>query len=136
MTYQINSNHQNLPVVAIEVNPKNMNNWNERLTNSDQYEYTNCQFSFSLAIVYAVFTVANWIAPSAVAMIGPRATMIIGALAYVGFIAQLLILNEWLLYLMSALLGIGAALIWTAQVLEFNLKTLLEKESGQFSPKN
>lgn len=33
-----------------------------------------------------------------------------------GFIAQLLILNVYLLYTMSAVLGIGAALIWTAQV--------------------
>ena len=73
-------------------------------------------FLFSLAIIYMVFTFANWFAPSIVAWLGPRVTMIVGAIAYAGFIAQLLILNVYLLYTMSAILGIGAALIWTAQV--------------------
>ncbi len=42
--------------------------------------------------------------------------MMVGALAYALFIAQLLILNNILLYSASALLGVGAALIWTGQV--------------------
>ena len=42
--------------------------------------------------------------------------MIVGAVAYGIFIAQLLILNDILLYVTSALLGVGAAIIWTAQV--------------------
>jgi hypothetical protein len=45
-----------------------------------------------------------------------RITMMVGALAYALFIAQLLILNNILLYSASALLGVGAALIWTGQV--------------------
>ena len=63
-----------------------------------------------------VFTLANWIAPSVLALLGPRITMIVGALTYAAFIAQLLILNAVLLYVMSAVLGVGAAIIWTAQV--------------------
>ena len=47
----------------------------------------------------------------------PRVTMIVGAVAYGLFIAQLLILNDILLYVSSALLGVGAAIIWTAQVI-------------------
>ncbi len=43
--------------------------------------------------------------------------MIVGAVAYGLFIAQLLILNDILLYVSSALLGVGAAIIWTAQVI-------------------
>jgi len=70
---------------------------------------------WSLAIIYMVFTMANWIAPSVLAILGPRLTMIVGALTYAAFIAQLLILNAILLYVMSAVLGIGAAIIWTAQ---------------------
>ena len=74
---------------------------------------------FSLAIIYAVYTMANWISPSVVALLGPRVTMLVGALAYAGFIAQLLILNTVLLYVMSAVLGVGAAILWTAQVFIF-----------------
>jgi len=70
---------------------------------------------WSLAIIYMVFTLANWIAPSVLALLGPRITMIVGALTYAAFIAQLLILNAVLLYVMSAVLGVGAAIIWTAQ---------------------
>jgi hypothetical protein len=49
-----------------------------------------------------------------------RITMMVGALAYALFIAQLLILNNILLYSASALLGVGAALIWTGQVGSFS----------------
>ncbi len=42
--------------------------------------------------------------------------MVLGSLLYVLFIAQLWQPMNWLLYSSSALLGIGAALIWTAQV--------------------
>ena len=42
--------------------------------------------------------------------------MILGAVWYVTYIASFYYLNEALLYSASAMLGIGAALIWTAQV--------------------
>jgi hypothetical protein len=44
--------------------------------------------------------------------------MMIGGTTYALFIAQLLILNDIVLYAASALLGVGAALIWTGQVLQ------------------
>lgn len=69
----------------------------------------------SAAIVYGVFTLANWVAPSAVALMGPRMTMIVGASVYVVYLVQLQLLNDILLYSVSALLGLGAALLWTAQ---------------------
>jgi hypothetical protein len=43
--------------------------------------------------------------------------MMVGGSVYALFIAQLLILNDILLYSASALLGVGAALIWTGQVI-------------------
>ena len=36
----------------------------------------------SLAIIYAVFALCNWIAPSVIATSGPRGAMLIGAAAY------------------------------------------------------
>jgi hypothetical protein len=48
-----------------------------------------------------------------------RITMMVGALTYALFIAQLMVLNNIFLYTASALLGVGAALIWTGQVRSF-----------------
>ena len=42
--------------------------------------------------------------------------MFAGASLYVLYLGQLLVLTDWLLYAASALLGLGAALLWTAQV--------------------
>ena len=54
-----------------------------------------------------VFTVANGIAPSVVALLGARSTMIAASITYLLFIAQPLILHTYLLYAASALLGVG-----------------------------
>jgi Ion channel regulatory protein UNC-93 len=36
----------------------------------------------SLAIIYAVFAICNWIAPPVISLTGPRCAMLIGAVAY------------------------------------------------------
>ena len=36
----------------------------------------------SLAIVYAVFSLSNWFVPSAIALIGPNVSMVIGGVFY------------------------------------------------------
>jgi hypothetical protein len=36
----------------------------------------------SLAIIYSLFTVANWVAPSVISVIDPKWTMVIGAGTY------------------------------------------------------
>ncbi len=69
----------------------------------------------SLAIIYGVFSASNWIAPSVVAVLGPRLTMFVGGLTYASFIAQFFQPNTYALYFLSALLGVGAAIIWTGQ---------------------
>ncbi|XP_059609661.1 UNC93-like protein MFSD11 isoform X2 [Phlebotomus argentipes] len=69
----------------------------------------------SLAIIYGSFAICNWIAPSVVTLIGPRSTMLIGSLTYCAFTASFLIPRTWLLYVSSALLGLGAALMWNGQ---------------------
>ena len=70
---------------------------------------------WSLATIFMVHTVANWIAPSVIAVTGPRLALFLGAAIFGLFKAQLLVLNTELLYASSALLGIGAAVLWTAQ---------------------
>lgn len=36
----------------------------------------------SLAILYAVFAICNWLAPSALSIIGPRGAMLLGSATY------------------------------------------------------
>lgn len=69
----------------------------------------------SMCIIYAVFALANWGAPAFVKYIGPRISMVISGLTYVIFIANFLVPLTWLLYVVSAIVGVGAAVIWTAQ---------------------
>lgn len=67
----------------------------------------------SLAILYALFATSNWIAPSYISLIGPRIAIITGCCCYVLFIASFLWPHTAFLYTASAILGAGAAFIWT-----------------------
>ncbi|XP_022089378.1 UNC93-like protein MFSD11 isoform X1 [Acanthaster planci] len=82
--------------------------------NSTRSEFEGSGY-YSLAIIYGVFAFSNWLAPSVVSLIGPRATMFISAVIYTAFIAIFLSLKVWSLYMMSVFLGVAAACIWTAQ---------------------
>ena len=47
----------------------------------DDPEFTGDGY-ISLAIIYAVFAVCNWIAPPLISLTGPRGGMLIGAIGY------------------------------------------------------
>ncbi|CAD7094176.1 unnamed protein product [Hermetia illucens] len=69
----------------------------------------------SLAIIYAVFALIGWLAPSVLAYTGPRGAMLIGGSTYCLFMVSFLWPRNWLLYLASAILGLGASITWTGQ---------------------
>ncbi|KAL8565105.1 hypothetical protein ACOMHN_005308 [Nucella lapillus] len=69
----------------------------------------------SLGIIYAVFSVSNWAAPSVVSFAGPKISMIFGSVLYFVFVLSFLKPMVWSLYTGSALVGVGAAILWTAQ---------------------
>ncbi|CAJ0583833.1 unnamed protein product, partial [Mesorhabditis spiculigera] len=69
---------------------------------------------YSMSVIYFVFTFCNLLAPPVISRLGPKLSMILGAACYALFLAGFLQLSAWLLYSLSALLGMGAALIWTA----------------------
>ncbi|KAI5091609.1 UNC93-like protein MFSD11, partial [Silurus meridionalis] len=69
----------------------------------------------SLGIIYGVFSFANLFAPCVVAVIGPRFTMFLTGILYSGYIAVFITPLTWSFYLTSVLIGMGAALLWTAQ---------------------
>uniref|UniRef100_A0A914XCW1 UNC93-like protein MFSD11 n=1 Tax=Plectus sambesii TaxID=2011161 RepID=A0A914XCW1_9BILA len=70
---------------------------------------------YSLAIVYGCLTVGNLVAAPIIAVIGAKVAMIIGSLTYVLFLLSFLYVDSWSLYLVSAINGLGGALLWTGQ---------------------
>lgn len=69
----------------------------------------------SLCIIYAVFALGSWVAPSIVAIIGAKWGMILSASVYLVFIAQFISPSTFLLYVTSALLGGAASVLWCCQ---------------------
>ncbi|KAM3598905.1 uncharacterized protein V6R79_024039 [Siganus canaliculatus] len=69
----------------------------------------------SMAIIYGVFSASNLVAPSVVAVIGPHLSMFFSGLLYSGYIAMFIHPFTWSFYTASVLVGIGAAVLWTAQ---------------------
>ncbi|CAG7732535.1 unnamed protein product [Allacma fusca] len=89
----------------------------------------------SSAIVYFFFSLCNWLAPPVVSLLGPKWTMVVGSVIYSVFIATFLWPNTTLLYTMSAVLGFGAAILWTAQGCYLTLSSspeTMSRNSGVF----
>ncbi|KAM9391920.1 UNC93-like protein MFSD11 [Pholidichthys leucotaenia] len=69
----------------------------------------------SLGIIYGVFSFSNLLAPTVVTVIGPKVTMFLSGLLYSGYVAMFIHPATWSFYFTSVLIGIGAALLWTAK---------------------
>ncbi|XP_041076722.1 UNC93-like protein MFSD11 [Polyodon spathula] len=89
----------------------------------------------SMSIIYGVFSASNLIAPSVVAVIGPQISMFVCGLFYSAYIAVFIYPLTWSFYTASVLVGIAAAVLWTAQgnVLTINsTDTTIGRNSGIF----
>ncbi|XP_075033850.1 UNC93-like protein MFSD11 [Mixophyes fleayi] len=69
----------------------------------------------SMAIIYGVFSASNLIAPSVVALIGCQLSMFFSGIFYSAYIAMFIQPFTWSFYTLSVLIGIAAAVLWTAQ---------------------
>lgn len=71
----------------------------------------------SLGIIYCSFAVCNWLTPPVVYLLGPKWSMVAGAIVFNFYVSIFLYLSTstWLLYAASALVGAGAAVTWTSQ---------------------
>ncbi|KAF8386235.1 hypothetical protein PRIPAC_75377 [Pristionchus pacificus] len=87
---------------------------------------------YSLAIIYFVFTFANFVAAPIVDIISAKWAMVIGGICYASFLGGFLFLNTCYLYISSAVLGFGAAIIWTGQGTYLS-KNCTEHTSGRNS---
>lgn len=89
----------------------------------------------SLGIIYGVFSFSNLFAPTVVAVIGPKITMFLSGLLYSGYIAVFIIPSTWSFYLTSVLIGMGAAMLWTAQghfLVENSDASTINRNTGMF----
>ncbi|CBY07106.1 unnamed protein product [Oikopleura dioica] len=69
----------------------------------------------SLSIVYIVFCISNFVAPGVVSVVGHKTTMFFAAASYLLYILSYLSPTPGFIYTASALNGLGAAFLWTAQ---------------------
>ncbi|XP_023205334.1 UNC93-like protein MFSD11 [Xiphophorus maculatus] len=69
----------------------------------------------SMAIIYGVFSASNLMAPSVVTLIGPQVSMFLSGILYSGYIAMFIHPLTWSFYTASVLVGVAAAVLWTAQ---------------------
>ncbi|XP_022595176.1 UNC93-like protein MFSD11 [Seriola dumerili] len=89
----------------------------------------------SLGIIYGIFSFSNLLAPTVVTVIGPKVTMFLSGLLYSGYIAVFIIPSTWSFYLTSVLIGIAAAMLWTAQghfLVENSEASTINRNTGMF----
>lgn len=96
-------------------------------TSSDHKE----EGSTALGILYACFTASNFVSSFIVQKIGSKWSLFLGSLCYVGFVASNISYQIASLFTLSALLGFGASVIWTAQGAYIsNCSALHERANG------
>ena len=69
----------------------------------------------SIGTLYFFFAVFNWFAPVVVEIFTPKFSMMLGGLTYALYVTSFIYPNTSFMYLASAIVGCGAAVIWTAQ---------------------
>lgn len=90
----------------------------------------------SNSVLYAVFALANFIAPSIVKIFGHKASMFVSALSYLLYIVMYLFPSPAFMYTASTIIGFGAAVIWVAQGdflhLQSGSEKLMSRNTGIF----
>ncbi|XP_072299140.1 UNC93-like protein MFSD11 [Eucyclogobius newberryi] len=90
---------------------------------------------YSLGIIYGIFSFSNLLAPTVVAVIGAKHSMFLSGLLYSGYVAVFILPFTWSFYLTSVLIGMGAAMLWTAQgqfLVENSEASTINRNTGMF----
>ncbi|XP_053707742.1 UNC93-like protein MFSD11 isoform X2 [Synchiropus splendidus] len=110
-------------------------NIEQTIVKSLQNETFNGSGYHSLGIIYGVFSFSNLLAPMFVSIVGPKLTMFLSGLLYSGYIAVFIVPYTWSFYFTSVLIGIGAAMLWTAQgqfLVENSEASTINRNTGVF----
>ncbi|RZF42180.1 hypothetical protein LSTR_LSTR004329 [Laodelphax striatellus] len=68
-----------------------------------------------LGVLYSMFTVTLWMAPSIVAVIGIRSSFLFASVGYTLYIVAFNVEEAWAIYGGAMLCGLGAGILWTAE---------------------
>src|SRR5690242_7520638 len=91
--------------------------------------------AFALSIIYLVFSLSNLALSSYITrLLGAQLTLFFSSLTYVLFIAANIKYNTWTLYISAFLLGLGAALLWTAQGVYVTISTNKYEQVNNLAP--
>ncbi|CAF1381624.1 unnamed protein product [Adineta steineri] len=91
--------------------------------------------AFAVGIIYIVFCLANLaLSQYATQLLGLRITFIVSSLTYLLFIAANIKYMKWVLYISAFLVGLGAALIWTAQGAYVAIATNKYEQANNLEP--
>uniref|UniRef100_A0A3P9AHX2 Major facilitator superfamily domain containing 11 n=1 Tax=Esox lucius TaxID=8010 RepID=A0A3P9AHX2_ESOLU len=77
----------------------------------------------------------GYYSPAVVTIIGPQFSMFLSGILYSGYIAVFINPSTWSFYLSSVLIGIGAAMLWTAQgyfLVENSDVSTINRNTGMF----
>lgn len=86
-------------------------------------------------VLYIVFAMANWIAPSIISIVKPKLSLIGGAACYTIYLSMFLYPSNAVLYIYSVIIGIGAAVLWTAQgtlMVAYSNKETMDRNANIF----
>ncbi len=84
----------------------------------------------SLIILYLSFTISSQFSPKIISRLGSRKTFLLSGLSYGLYILSIYFKNEYLLYLFSFLIGVGASMIWT-NIGSYIIRIVSTKDRGQ-----
>ncbi|NWV47929.1 MFS11 protein, partial [Daphoenositta chrysoptera] len=84
------------------------------ITNLNNTDFHGSGYT-SMSIIYGVLSASNLLSPSLVAIVGPQFSMVVSGMFYSLYIAVFIQPATWAFYTASVLIGIAAAVLWTAQ---------------------
>ncbi|CAF1177990.1 unnamed protein product [Adineta steineri] len=91
--------------------------------------------AFAIGIIYIVFCLSNLaLSQNITQLLGLRITFIVSSLTYILFIAANIKYIKWVLYISAFLVGLGAALIWTAQGAYVAIATNKYEQANNLEP--
>jgi hypothetical protein len=89
--------------------------------------------TISIAVLYAVFVSAGFVAPAIARGLGPKAGLVAGGLTYCLFMASLVYIVSPVVLLCSAIIGGGASVLWCSQGMMISQCTNESNKSTYFA---
>ena len=97
--------------------------------------FKNIDGYISNSVAYFSYAIFNWIAPVILSFLKPKYTMFLASILYAIYYVAFIYPNTIIIYIASILIGLGAAMLWTAQgvfLTEISNDKNIDKNAGIF----